>query len=75
MTRPGNSGDEPIAGFVTIAAFISGCASRLRIARSVKVRAIHSDIEATLCGFSSMAMSRAMRSTADLHKPKTTPYV
>ena len=53
--------------------FIAGLRFRLRSARSVKVSPSHMESEATLCGFSSIAMSRAIRSTADLHVPNTTP--
>src|SRR6185437_12793606 len=75
ITRPGNSTVEPIRGLVTVCFFISGLRLRLRCARSVKVSPHHMEREATLWGLSSTAISRAMRSTADLQVPNTTPYV
>jgi len=73
ITSPGNSGEDAIAGLVTIVFVISGLRARLACARSVSVKPCHSEIEATPCGWSSIAMSRAMRSTAALHIPKMTP--
>jgi len=73
ITRPGNSGEQPTAGSVTVLVVMSGLRFRLRMARSVKVRPCHSDRDTTLCGCSSMAMSLAIRSTAALHRPKSTP--
>lgn len=57
-----NSGEHPTAGFVTFTSVISGLRARLHWARSVNVRPYHSESEATRCGCSSMAMSRAFRS-------------
>src|SRR5882672_1054339 len=73
ITRPGNSTEEPTRGFVTVCDFIAGFLFRFRLARSVKVSPSHIETEVTLYGFSSIAMSRDMRSTADLHVPNTAP--
>ena len=44
-----------------------------RLAAELMVSPCHSESDATPCGCSSTAMSRAIRSTALLHIPKTTP--
>ena len=46
MTRPGNSGEQPTAGLVTVVLAISGWRDRFTWARSVYVRPCHSDKEA-----------------------------
>jgi hypothetical protein len=73
ITRPGNSGEQPTVGSVTVCFVISGLRRKLRSARSVNVRPCHSDSDATWYCSSSTAISRAIRSTADLHMPNTTP--
>ena len=73
MTRPGYSTEQPFAGRVAACPSRPGILARLRSARSVKVRPCHSASDATPCGFSSIAMSRAIRSTADFAVPKMTP--
>ncbi len=70
MILPGNSTEVPAALLSWDA--MPETVFRFCCARSVYVNPCQSDSEATWWGLSSIAMSRAIRSVADLQVPKMT---